>query len=199
MDFYFDFGSPYGYLAAAQIEALAERTGVRVTWRPILLGAVFKTTGGAPLTEAPLKGAYALRDFRRSAAFYGLPYRQPSRFPIGTVLAARATLWARTHAADRYKALALAFYRAYFVDDRDLSQSEVLSEVLGREGFDAEAVLAACAEEALKAELKAEVDAAIARGVFGSPFFITNEGEAFWGADRLPMLEAWLTRGGWSY
>lgn len=199
LDFYFDLCSPYGYLAAEQIEGLAERTGVTVTWRPILLGAVFKVTGGAPLTESPLKGDYAVRDFRRSAAFYGVPYRQPSRFPIGTVLAARAILWARTHAAARYKALALAFYRAYFREDRDLSQSEVVADVLAREGFHADAVLAACAEEALKAELKAQVDGAIARGVFGSPFFITDGGEAFWGADRLPMLEAWLARGGWSY
>lgn len=199
IDFYFDFGSPYGYLAAEQIEAVAVRAGAEVVWRPILLGAIFKTTGGAPLTDSPLKGEYALRDFRRSAAFYGVPYRQPSRFPIGTVLAARAILWARTHAAARYKALALAFYRAYFREDRDLSQSEVVADVLRREGLDADAVLAACAEEALKAELKAEVDQAIAQGVFGSPTFIVDGAEPFWGADRLPMLEAWLARGGWSY
>ncbi|MCS6997372.1 MAG: 2-hydroxychromene-2-carboxylate isomerase [Casimicrobiaceae bacterium] len=199
LDFYFDFSSPYGYLAAEQIEALAARTGRQVTWRPILLGAVFKITGAAPLTTSPLKSDYALKDFRRSAAYYGVPYRAPSHFPIVTVQAARATLWAREHAPERYKALALAFFRAYFREDRDLSQAEVVAEVLGREGFDAQAVLAACGEEAVKAALRTEVDAAIARGVFGSPFFIAEDGEPFWGADRLPMLEAWLTRGGWAY
>lgn len=199
IDFYFDYSSPYGYLAAEQIEAVAARAGAMVTWRPILLGAVFRVTGGQPLTQAPLKGDYSARDFRRSAAFYGVPYRPPSMFPILTVQAARATLWARTHAPDRYRALALAFYRAYFRDDRDLSQSEVVADVLRREGFDADAVLAACSGEALKAELKAEVDQGIARGVFGSPYFIVDGVEPFWGADRLPMLEAWLSRGGWSY
>lgn len=199
IDFYYDYSSPYGYLAAEQVEAVAARAGASVTWRPILLGAVFKVTGGQPLTAAPLKSDYALRDFRRSAAFYGVPYRAPSVFPILTVQAARATLWARTHATDRHKSLALAFYRAYFREDRDLSQSEVVADVLRREGFDADAVLAACAGEALKAELKAEVDGAIARGVFGSPYFIVDGSEPFWGADRLPMLEAWLARGGWSY
>src|SRR5690625_5863739 len=77
LDFYFDFSSPYGYLAAEQIEALAARHGRRVAWRPFLLGAVFKQIGGQPLVQQPLKGDYSRRDMERSARELELPLRFP--------------------------------------------------------------------------------------------------------------------------
>lgn len=198
IDFYYDYSSPYGYLAAEQIEAVAARHGAAVAWRPVLLGAVFKVTGARPLTEAPLKGTYSAADFRRSAAFYGVPYSPPARFPISTIAAARATLWARAEAPERYKALALAFFRAYFRDGRALDEPDVVAAVAAENGFDAVQMMAAISSDAIKAALKQEVDEAIARGVFGSPYFFVGN-EPFWGADRLPMLEAWIARGGWAY
>ena len=95
IDFYFDFSSPYGYLAATKIEALAAKHGRGVNWRPILLGAAMKVTGGMPLPQIPLKGDYARRDFVRSAKFHGAPFRVPSSFPISTVPAVRAFYWAQ--------------------------------------------------------------------------------------------------------
>ena len=68
LDFYFDFSSPYGYIASHKIDALAARHGREVEWRPILLGAVMKITGGQPLPNVPLKGHYARLDFVRSGA-----------------------------------------------------------------------------------------------------------------------------------
>ena len=93
IDFYFDFSSPYGYLAAEMIEALGQRVSRAVNWHPILLGVVFKATGGQPLTMAPMKGPYSENDLRRSAAFYGVPFKTPSVFPIATQNPARAVLW----------------------------------------------------------------------------------------------------------
>jgi hypothetical protein len=93
VDFYFDFSSPYGYFAAEKIDALAARHGRTVHWHPFLLGATFKVTGLGPLPGIPLKGAYSMHDIERSARFFGLPYRQPSTFPIPTQHAARAFLW----------------------------------------------------------------------------------------------------------
>jgi 2-hydroxychromene-2-carboxylate isomerase len=90
IDFYFDFSSPYGYIAAAKIDALAAKHGRGVNWRPMLLGAAMKVTGGAPLPQIPLKGVYAKRDFVRSAQFHGVPFRIPSSFPISTIAAVRA-------------------------------------------------------------------------------------------------------------
>src|SRR3546814_10341238 len=85
IDFYFDFSSPYGYLASEQIEALAARHGRTVAWRPILLGVVFQQTGGQPLLDIPLKGGYARHDLARSARLLGLPFQLPASFPFPSV------------------------------------------------------------------------------------------------------------------
>ena len=93
LEFYFDFSSPYGYLAAERIDELAAKYGRKVKWRPVLLGVIFKSTGAAPLTMVPMKGEYSKMDFVRSARFMGIPYNPPSRFPLPTQVAARAYYW----------------------------------------------------------------------------------------------------------
>lgn len=196
IDFFFEFSSPYGYIASELMEEAERRIGRPVTWRPILLGPMFKATGQAPLTEIPLKGDYAKRDFLRSAGFHGVQYRHPSKFPIGTVAAVRAFYWVADRDPQQARRLAKAFYRAYFVEDRDLSAPATVLEVAKAEGVDGTALAAALEDPALKERAKREVEAALARGVFGSPFFIAD-GEPFWGNDRLPMMEEWLKRGGW--
>jgi 2-hydroxychromene-2-carboxylate isomerase len=196
IDFYFDFSSPYGYFAATRIDALAARHGRDVVWHPILLGAVFKVTGGAPLPSLPLKGDYARCDMARSARLMGVPFVYPSKFPIATQVAARMTLWrAMSDPADA-KRLAGALYRAYFAEDRDISNPDVCGDVAAACGLDRAQALAAINEQTVKDKLKDEVEAAIARGVFGSPYFIVD-GEPFWGADRMDHLERWLASGGW--
>ena len=196
VDFYFEFSSPYGYIASCLVEAVEARIGRPFRWHPFLLGPVFKATGQAPLTEIPLKGEYAKRDFLRSARFNGVEYRHPEKFPIGTVAAARAFYWVDDRDPALARRLARALYRAYFVEGRDIGSPETVVEVARSLGVDGEALAAALQDPALKARLQKEVEAAIAAGVFGSPFFIVD-GEPFWGSDRLPMLEAWVSRGGW--
>lgn len=196
IDFYFDFSSPYGYFAATRIDAIAARYGRTVSWHPVLLGAVFKVTGGAPLPSYPLKGEYALRDMARCARAYGVPFALPTRFPIATQAAARMTVWAQESDEERAKALARALYRAYFADNRDITDPAVCAEVAAACGFDPERAIAAVNDQAVKDELKARMDAAIARKVFGSPYIIVD-GEPFWGADRLDHVERWLATGGW--
>src|SRR5512134_3771445 len=93
IEFYFDFSSPYGYLASTRIDAIAARFGRETVWRPILLGAVFRVTGGKPLPMLPLKGDYAARDTARFARLWGVPFRLPGKFPIATQAAARAFYW----------------------------------------------------------------------------------------------------------
>src|ERR1043165_7107592 len=82
IQFYFAFSSPTGYMAAPSISALAAKHGRGIEWKPILLGVVFKVTGGVPLPNAPLKGDYSRRDMERSARLSKIPYRLPSKFPI---------------------------------------------------------------------------------------------------------------------
>jgi 2-hydroxychromene-2-carboxylate isomerase len=194
IEFYFDFSSPYSYLASEQIEALAARHGREVRYLPILLGAAFKLSGMRPLPEIPMKGEYSRRDFERSARFAGVPFVHPSPFPIGTVAAARAFLWLDETDPARARAFVHAAFRAYFARGRDISDPSVLAAVLRETGADADAALAAIQQPQIKERLKAQVDAALARGVFGAPFVFVD-GEPFWGNDRLPQVERWLASG----
>ena len=194
IDFYFDYSSPYGYFAAMKIDDLAAKNGRSVNWKPILLGTVFKVTGGQPLPMLPLKGPYALRDILRSARFHGLPYQQPSKFPVATQAPARAFYWVNDRDPALAKKLAQALYQAYFVQDRDISSPEITAAVAASVGLKRDDVLAALGNEAVKDKLKNEVEAAIARGVFGSPYFVVDD-EPFWGVDRLEQMERWLGGG----
>jgi len=192
LEFYFDFSSPYGYLAAEKIDELAAKYGRKVKWRPVLLGVIFKATGAAPLTTVPMKGEYSKMDFVRSARFMGIPYNPPTRFPLPTQVAARAYYWLHERDCGMARAFAKSVYRALFVDDRDVSDAAVVLELAAAVGADRAALAEGVESPEIKDRLKAEVAAAIEKGVFGSPYIVCD-GEAFFGADRLPQLEARLT------
>jgi 2-hydroxychromene-2-carboxylate isomerase len=196
IDFYFDFSSPYGYLASTRIDELAAKHGRGVTWRPILLGAVFKITGGQPLPTIPLKGSYAAHDMARTARRFKVPFKLPSRFPVATTAPSRAYYWVRDRDTALAKSLARALFHAYFAEDRDISNPEVTGNVAAKLQVSKEELLQALDEPAVKERLRSEVDAAIERGVFGSPYIVVD-GEPFWGADRLEQVEQWLETGGW--
>ncbi|AJP49329.1 2-hydroxychromene-2-carboxylate isomerase [Rugosibacter aromaticivorans] len=195
IEFWFDFSSPYSYLAAEKIDALAASYQRIVHWHPILLGAIFQITNTVPLVQLPLKGDYSVRDFSRSARFFGLPFTMPSKFPLPTQLAARAYYWLCERDVTMAHNFARAVFRALFVDDRDISDLAVVCDVAATMGLDADALSLAVAQPEVKARLKSETDAAILQGVFGAPFFMVNN-EPFWGADRLTQLEKWLATGG---
>ena len=193
VDFYFDFSSPYGYMASTQIEALAGELGREVHWRPILLGPMFKAMGSAPLTEIPLKGDYARHDFARSALLSGIAYTHPDKFPIGTVAAARAVLYMQQQDPIQAVDLIKALYAAYFVEGRDIGDAQVVLDVAQARGLDRAALAQGIAQESIKNQLKEQVQQAMARGVFGSPFVIID-GEPFWGFDRFGHIRAWAQR-----
>jgi len=196
IDFYFDFSSPYGYFASTKIDELAARHGRGVVWRPILLGAVFKITGQQPLPTIPLKGSYAAHDLARSARLFKVPFKLPTKFPIGATAPSRAFYWVSDQDAALARKLAQALYHAYFAEDRDISNPEVTGNVAAKLGVDKAELIQAVNEPAVKERLKTEVDAAIERGVFGSPYIVVD-GEPFWGSDRLEQVERWLKTGGW--
>jgi 2-hydroxychromene-2-carboxylate isomerase len=196
IDFYFDFSSPYGYFAATKIETIAGRYGRAVNWRPLLLGAVFKVSGQQPLPTIPLKGSYAKHDMLRSARWFAVHFKIPAKFPIATIAPCRAFYWVHDQDAARAKQFALALYHAYFAEDRDISNPEITGNVAAKLGIDKNALAAALNDVAIKERTKNEVDAAIERGVFGSPYIVVD-GEPFWGADRLDQMERWLEKGPW--
>lgn len=195
IEFFFDFSSPYAYLAAMRIEDLARRHGRELAWRPILLGVVFKAVGSAPLTEYGVKGPYSVRDFARSARFVGLPYRMPKAFPIATHNAARLVLAVQEQSPQRVGELVRAVFSAYFVDDRHINDPAVLGAICQTLELDREGLLNTIEAPAIKNALRANCDEALRRGVFGAPFMFVGD-EPFWGHDRLPQLEHWLRTGG---
>ncbi|MDB5777247.1 MAG: 2-hydroxychromene-2-carboxylate isomerase [Herbaspirillum sp.] len=195
LDFYFDFSSPYSYLASTAIDALAAAHGYGVNWHPILLGVIFKTVGNQQMTEVPLKGRYAWHDLARSARFHGIAFKHPTHFPLGTQIAARAMLWIRQRQGDAAAVrFAQAIFAAMFVDDIDISQKAEVLRIAAALEADAAALETALEAPEIKEQLKTEVAQALQRGVFGAPFIIVGD-EAFWGFDRFDQLAAYLKNG----
>ena len=196
LDFYFDFSSPYGYFAATRIDGIAARYDRSVTWRPILLGAVFKVTGQQPLPTIPLKGEYTRRDLERTARLLNVPFGYPTTFPISGTAPSRAYYYVADRDPALAKRLALSLYRAYFSQDRDISAPETTIDVAAAMGVNRDDLVRALNDAAVKDRLRKEVENAIQRGVFGSPYIVID-GEPFWGSDRLEQVDQWLATGGW--
>ncbi|MCU0942282.1 MAG: 2-hydroxychromene-2-carboxylate isomerase [Hydrogenophaga sp.] len=187
-----DFISPYGYFASLRVEDIATRHGRQVAWHPMLLGvAVMKVMGLKPLMETPLKADYVERDVRRYAREHGVPMkRQPRDAPMNPLPAARALAWVNRHDPARAGEVVHAIYRACWGEGLDLSTPASLAPVVGDE------VATAAGSDDAAALLRAEVDASLKAGIFGSPTLVID-GEPFWGADKLQQAERWLARGGW--
>jgi 2-hydroxychromene-2-carboxylate isomerase len=194
--FYFEFASPYGYLASTRIDALAERHGRTVAWHPIMLGAAFKQTGARPLTQTPLKGPYLLHDVPRFARYLGVPLTLPPVMPMNSLAASRACVWLDEDDPALARRLAKTLLHVHWGEGRDLGAPEAVAEVAAGLGIARDALLAAVADKRIKDRLRDQTQAAIERGVFGSPFIFVD-GEPFWGADRLPQVEAWVEKDGW--
>jgi 2-hydroxychromene-2-carboxylate isomerase len=196
IDFYFEFASPYGYLASLRIDAIAARHGREARWLPIMLGAALKRTGAGPNVQLPLKGPYLLRDAPRAARLQGAPFRLPPVMPMNSLAASRAFWWLEASDAPLAKRLAQAVYHAHWGEGRDMSTAELVAEVALPLGIARDALAAAVQQPAIKERLKAETERSLERGVFGSPFVFVD-GEPFWGNDRLDQVERWLATGGW--
>ena len=194
VEFFYDFNSPYGYVAAHKIEAVAAKHGRTVDWKPFLLGAVFKVTGAVPLPHVPMKGDYARHDFARSARFHDVTYNPPADFPFSPVAASRAVYWAK--ADGKAGEMTPALYNAALGEAQDIASPDAVVAIAAKAGFDGSALAAGLQDPAVKEELKTVTDEAISREIFGSPFMIVD-GEGFWGADRFDMVERWLETGGW--
>ncbi|MGZ3426373.1 MAG: DsbA family protein [Polyangia bacterium] len=189
LELFFDLSSPYSYMAATQVEALAARAAAAVEWRPMVLGAVFKAVGNEMPARVPQKARWMGQDLARWADHYGVPWQMSSHFPLSTIKAMGLVLVDDTKAA----AVALAGFRAMWAEDRDITQDAELRRIAELGGLDPAAALAAIENPAIKERLRANTDEAVARGAFGAPTLFVGE-ELFWGNDRLHFVEAALRR-----
>jgi 2-hydroxychromene-2-carboxylate isomerase len=198
LHFHFDFISPYGYFASLRIEAIAQRHGRTVEWHAMLLGvSVLKVMGLKPLLDTPLKGPYIEHDVLRYAREHGVTMaRAPKDAVMNPLPCARAFAWARQHHPAHAAAVAHAIYGAYWGQGLDLSTPDVLRGLTLPPGLSGDVLAEAAASDEASALLRADVDASIKAGVFGSPTVVVD-GELFWGVDKLGQVERWLARGGW--
>lgn len=184
LEFWFDFGSNYSYLSMMRIEEMAAERGVRIVWKPFLLGPVFKSLGRetSPFVLQKQKGEYVWRDMERQCAKYALPWTRPTTFPRRALLPLRVAL------AGGQQAWVGAFCRSImllnFALDRDIDDAVAVGEVLDTLELPAASLIAAAQSDDIKQAMRVQTDTALARGIFGAPMFFI-EGEMFWGNDRL--------------
>ncbi|MSQ52038.1 MAG: 2-hydroxychromene-2-carboxylate isomerase [Betaproteobacteria bacterium] len=197
IEFYFDFISPYGYFGSTQIEAIAARHGRTVDWRPVLIGVtIMKVMGLKALTETPLKKDYLRHDAPRMARLLGVPFQFNVRRGGNSLAASRAFLWLKSRDPELAKRFAHGIYARRWAEGRDITDPQSVAEVAVPLGVNRDDLLAAIASQQVKQNLKDAVDSAMAKGVFGVPYFIVDN-EPVWGSDRLWMLEHWLQYGSW--
>lgn len=184
LEFWFEFGSNYSYLSVMRIDAAAARQGVRVLWKPFLLGPIFRALGmdNSPFVLQKEKGVYMWQDMVRQCRKYGLPWQRPSVFPRLGVLPLRVALAGESE--PWVGPFCQAVMQLNFVHDQEINSEAVLAPVLEELGLPVGEILAAAGSDAIKARLRAHTDEARARGVFGAPTFFVGE-EMFWGNDRL--------------
>jgi len=189
IDFWYEFASTYSYPAAMRIEKLAAAKGVEVRWRPFLLGPIFGEQGWStsPFNLYPAKGRYMWRDLERLCEGYGLPFCRPDPFPQNTLLAARAA----TALQDGERtAFSRAVYEAEFGRGQEIETQEAVAGILATCGMPLR-VLEEARSQPVKSALRASVEEAGQLGIFGAPSYVTEDGELFWGDDRLQAALDW--------
>jgi 2-hydroxychromene-2-carboxylate isomerase len=193
LDFWFDFASTYSYPAAMRIAPPAEARGVRLRWRPFLLGPIFKAQGwdNSPFNLYAAKGRHMWRDLERICGALDLPFARPAVFPQNSVLAARVALigLAQGWGEDYCRAV----YRAEFAEGGNIGELATIAGVLAALGRDANVVLQDAQSDRGKGALRTQTEEAQRLGIFGAPSFVTADGELFWGNDRLDAALDWVT------
>jgi 2-hydroxychromene-2-carboxylate isomerase len=195
IEFFFDVSSPWTWLGFEGVQPLAADLGEEIVWRPILVGGVFNAVNGSVYEmrakPVPAKARYMVKDLGDWARVQGLEIRFPPKvFPVNSVKAMRACCWLGQDCVP----FARAAFRAYWTEDRDISQDAELAVVAGEAGVDADAMFAAIAEDGPKAQLRANTDELIARGGFGSPTMFVDGEDMYFGNDRLPLVRAAIER-----
>ncbi len=198
IDFYFDFISPFGFFASLRVDALAAKYGLVADWHSMLIGvSVVKVMGMKPLLDVPLKGAYIARDAQRYARRHGIVLARDLGAPASDPRpAGRAFNWLLRYRPESARSFAQRTFAEYWLQGCDISDQAVVTRAARDAGLTDRAALEGIASEEAGRLLRASVEASLARGVFGSPFFIVGD-EPFFGVEKMELLQDWLAVGGW--
>jgi 2-hydroxychromene-2-carboxylate isomerase len=190
LDFWYDFGSTYSYPAVMRIGEEAAKRGVELAWKPLLLGPIFQKFGldTSPFRANPVKGAYMWRDLERLCKKHGLPFRQPPEFPQNGLLAARVAL---ILSDEQRPVFTRAVFLYEFGEGGVISDDEVIGGILEKLGFPVDEIVAKAQTPENKLVLRQQTEHAGALQIFGAPTFICEDGEMFWGHDRMEDALDW--------
>ena len=194
IDFFYEFASTYSYLSAMRIDDVALDYDIEVNWRPFLLGPIFKAQGWetSPFNVYPDKGRYMVRDLERLAEAHGLPkFKMPKTFPAHSILPSRVALCFK---GEMRAAFTRAVYDAEFAHGADVADTKVIEKILKLLGEDPAKIFEKVNSQPIKDALRAETEAAQKLKLFGAPAFVTEDGEMFWGNDRLEMALEWAAK-----
>lgn len=192
VEFFFDVGSPYSYLAYHQLPKIAQAKGAQIVWRPMLLGGVFQATGNSSPATIPAKGHYSNVDLERWAKHFGVPIQQNPHFPINTLQLMRGAVGMQLRSEAEFHRYLAAIFSAMFEHPRNLGDLQELAAVLEAAGISPTLILELVQDDRIKQTLRKTTEEAVARGVFGAPTFFVGD-EMFWGQDRLHFVEAALS------
>lgn len=192
-EFYFDYGSPYSYLANTQMERLAEKNHCKIIYKPVLIGGIFKQTGNKPPIQNPVKEkvAYNIKDIEHWRELYQVPFNWNPHFPVNTLLLMRIATALYQH--KNFPVFHHAAFNAIWVDKKNMTDPNEIITLLKSLNFNAEEVLNAAQEPENKELLKQNTEAAVQYGVFGLPSFRVNN-ELIFGNDRLVLVEHFLKK-----
>jgi 2-hydroxychromene-2-carboxylate isomerase len=189
IEFLFDVGSPYTYLAYQQLPKIARERGAQITWTPVLLGGIFQATGNKSPAEVAAKALYSNIDLQRWAKAYGITMQMNPHFPINTLPLMRGAIAMQMRGEEEFHRYLKAVFSAMFEKPRNLNNPAEIGSVLAQAGFDPAQFMALIGDQLVKDRLKANTDGAVARGAFGVPTFFVGK-EIFWGQDRLDFVAA---------
>lgn len=188
VEYFFDFSSPNAYFSTIQIQNLSREMDVDIVWKPIFLGGLLRDLNTtAPAFQNELKRSYLRKDLQRWSKKYQIPFSMPDEFPIMTVRPLRGVLHVMNRRPESLTPYINAVFTAYWVDNRDISERNVLEDIVESLELETESFFEDVQSEEIKQELKNRNDRAKERGVFGVPTFIVG-GELFWGKDRLDFV-----------
>lgn len=191
IDYYFATISPFTYLSGTRPGDIAKKHGATITYKPLDIMGLFSRTGGTPPKDRhPNRQEYRLQDMARRAKIIDEPLNlKPMFWPANSAPSAYAIIAAQNTGADVAK-LVKSFGAACWVEERDISQDDVVRDCLEKSGFDpdlADADMLTSADTFAK-----NLEDAVLAGAFGAPFFITDTDQRFWGEDRIDDLDAYL-------
>lgn len=188
VEFYFDFGSPYSYLAYHQLKKIASETGAKIIYRPILLGAIFKATNNQSPAMIPSKARYAFKDFKDWSKYWDIPFKFNPFFPINSFFLMRGAIGYQLKHPAEFDHFVETCFRAMFEDPKNLNDEQVVCQILDEAGLSSHVYLDIIADDQVKQLAKDVTAQAVERGLFGVPAFFVK-GEMFWGQDRLHFVE----------